>query len=106
MKTTLGHVVLRNVKNELYDVWIKNKKYPVPEEVFDYISSLKNKVKDLEYAEKELKSIKPILSNGDFDPPVSKHCQECDFVVLSMWDKTPVGCRKNLVCESFRKKDT
>lgn len=92
-------------KKELYDVWIEDEKYPVEEEVYDYIKELENRVRDLEYAEIELKNIKPVLLDNNFDPPVSRNCRDCDFVVLSEWDKTPIGCRKNMLCESFKKKE-
>jgi hypothetical protein len=92
-------------KKELYDVYIDGDKYAVPEEVYDYIDELEDKVESLEYAEMELKAIKPVLSDAKFDPPVSMNCKDCDFVVLSTWDKAPIGCRKNMLCESFRKKE-
>ena len=67
-----------------------------------YIDELKRK---LFRAERELMGIKSVLKTGEYEPPMSRECSDCQFVVVSPWDrKQPIGCRKNLVCESFERK--
>ena len=81
---------------------IEGERYYVDQEVYDYIDELRLENTELK---NELNEIKPVLSTAHYDPPVSKDCAECVYVVKSIWDGTPIGCRKNLLCESFKRKE-
>lgn len=81
---------------------IEGEHYHVDQGVYDYIDKLRLENTRLK---NELNAIKPVLSAAEYDPPVSKYCAECEYVVRSNWNGTPIGCRKNLLCESFKKKE-
>ena len=79
------------------------------QDTYDYISKLKEKIKDLEYKkdniEEELKAIKPILEYKNYQPALSRDCGECKFVVRSRRSGDIIGRRKNSVCDDFVKED-
>ena len=79
------------------------------QDTYDYISKLKLKIKELENEkhsiEEELKAIKPILEHKNYQPAISKECDECKFAVHSKWSGAIIGCRKNAVCDDFIQKD-
>ena len=88
--------------------------YRVQEGLFDYVCELQRKVMELTNLnnelelkaskfEKELTAIKPIVGNAKYEPPVSKDCGECKFVIISRFSGDVVGCRRNMVCDDFRK---
>ena len=54
--------------------------------------------------EKELKEIKLILETPGLKPAVSLYCKDCDFVLQSPYNNDVLGCRKDVVCDSFRSK--
>lgn len=76
---------------------------------YDYICGLKAKLSKLT---DELNAIKPILESPDLLPALSKHCDECRFVVYSPYTsaydvfgnpihKTILGCRRNSLCSYY-----
>lgn len=81
---------------------IEGKSYYVDQKVYNHIDKLRLENVKLK---NELNAIKPILNGADYDPPVSRYCSECEYVVKSTWNGTPIGCRKNLLCESFKPKE-
>ena len=65
----------------------------------DDISSLKKENNDLTLkylnAKSELDSIKHAVERKCYAPAISRDCENCKFALLSVWDGTPIGCRKN-----------
>lgn len=85
-----------------FSVMIYGEIHKVDRETYNYIDKLRYENARLE---NELNAIKPILEKNKYDPPRSKDCSDCRYVVKSPWDKAPIGCRKNMVCESFEKEE-
>lgn len=77
----------------------------VNEDVYYYISSLKDEICDLKFdlrkAEHELKAIKPIVESKDLKYAISEFCGSCRFVVRSSYSHDIIGCRKGCVCDDF-----
>ena len=73
----------------------------VNEDVYYYISSLKEEIHDLRRAEHELKAIKPIVESKDLKCAISEFCGSCRFVVRSPYSRDIIGCRKGCVCDDF-----
>ena len=84
-------------------VMIDGEEHYVDDETNEYIRELR--VENIKLKE-ELIMLKPLLEKGEYDPPRSKECIECDYVVVSPWTGVPVGCRKNLLCDDFKKRET
>ena len=91
-----------DVPDLLKRIVIEGMYYYVDKEVYDHIDKFRLENVKLK---NELNAIKPVLSVAHYDPPVSKDCAKCEYVVKSTWDSTPIGCRKNLLCESFKPKE-
>lgn len=91
-----------NVEDYANEIKIDGEIHYVDDDTDLYINKLKN---DLFMAECELNEIKSVLKTGKYEPAMSRDCSECRFVVVSPWNRAqPIGCRKNLVCESFERK--
>ena len=103
--------------NKKYTIVVPNDgEYRVQSSVFSYVCELRRELmkmqsekSDLEFKvykyEKELKAIKPVVANINYEPPVSKDCEKCKFVARSEFSGDIIGCRKNMVCSDFAKED-
>lgn len=98
-----------NNRKNTYPVFLYGEIYRVEPEVGKLIDKLRDELRDTKHEltvmECELKRIKPIIEHKDFKPAVSKDCADCQFVVKSPWDHEVLGCRKDNLCEDFRKKE-
>ena len=83
-------------------IMIDGEAHRVDEDTYDYISKLREEKARLQ---NEIDGFRPLLKNEPYDPPVSRDCVMCDFVVTNSWNGLPIGCRKNMTCESFKKKE-
>lgn len=81
-------------------------KFEVDGRVFNYVTELKEEIRDLKHKESELegelKAIKPIVERKDYKPAVSEDCYNCMYVVKSPWNGNILGCRKDNVCEDYK----
>lgn len=82
--------------------------YQYIKKLTDDISSLKTENTDLtskyRHAKSELDSIKHIVERKDYAPAISKDCEECKFALLSRLSGAVIGCRKNCLCDDFKRK--
>lgn len=82
--------------------------YQYIKKLTDDISSLKIENDDLTskylHAKSELDSIKHTFERKDYAPAISRDCEDCKFVLLSRWNEEVIGCRKNCLCDDFKKK--
>lgn len=76
---------------------------------YDYVCDLRMKLSKMT---DELTAIKPILESPDLKPALSKHCDDCRFVVYSPYTseydvfgnpihRTILGCRRNSLCSYY-----
>lgn len=54
--------------------------------------------------ETELNEIRPILDSKNYKPALSEECIQCEYSVVSRFNRL-IGCRKDIVCEDFKKKE-
>ena len=69
-------------------------------ETIEKIERLKNENYRLS---SELKAIKPVVESADYKPALSADCQDCIYCVKSRWSGEILGCRKDNICEDFKR---
>ena len=107
----------RNNKTKLvhFTLWGTGTDELISEDLYRYINKLTDDISSLKtennyltskylHAKSELDSIKHMVERKDYAPAISRDCEDCKFALLSVWDGTPIGCRKNCLCDDFKKK--
>lgn len=89
-------------KKNKKEVTIDGSSYEIDDAVYYYIKGLKD---EIDYKNKELKEIKPIVESCDYKPAMSRDCVDCKYVIRSTWDGSPVACRKDNLCLDFARKE-
>lgn len=59
---------------------------------------------DKERFEHELDEIKPILDSKKYKSAFSEDCIRCEYAMTSAYGRL-IGCRKDAVCEDFKKRE-
>lgn len=87
----------------------------ISDELYCYINNLKDEASRLKEENSSLKSkyfnvkaeldeIKPLVERKEYTPAISKDCEECKFALLSRLSGAVIGCRKNCLCDDFKRK--
>ena len=100
-------------KKNLYELKTNSDSFIVNLKLYNYITSLRDEIYDLEKEklrienekqrlESELNAIKPILNSNDYKPAISEDCGSCVYVVRSTYSGKVLGCRKDNVCDDYK----
>lgn len=79
-------------------VWINEERFLVPSAVSDHMNKLLSENIELKA---ELEHIRPILTNPELKPAISRDCFNCKFVLRSAISGAILGCKKDNVCEDY-----